>query len=612
MNAVLNFAVFSLSMAAATVLLYFLARIAGKRCSSRCRYLLWAVLVVRMCLPLTFMPTFLTYQTAAPSAAVKYGETAPTDVRSIGYEAATQNGVRSPADQTASAPAESAGYHEEKTASPNPGVIIPAVYFGVCAVIFIGRLSGYGVTMRKMRSSLRDPDAETLGVYRRIAEETGVRSVPALYVSDFVRSPLLCGLFRRKIVLTEAALAPSVLEGVLRHELTHHKSGDLAMKFVGTLCLSVNFMNPAAYFAVGIMDREMEYSCDERVLSGSDAEKRSEYGLAVLDVIKAERRHKLSAALTTEFARSEKELGKRFDLIMDEKKKKRGAAMIVAALLICTFAGSVFSFRAAKTSGPEKAPVITTEKESETERETTVPDETDEGTEPEDAPAASPTPAARPAKEPKKPVQTDRQTETEPRGEEEPKVRNGTTGSVSQHETETPADAIPETERVTTPDKAPADEKKSVGDSEHAPVTIPVADRSAEPGTAPDSDDGAEPVTVPERENFSVSADTAANAEDETESAPVEGSAPESEKNEEPVPEENERSSAEPEPEAETGRPDQKEDGDAIVWEEYRNTKTYILINPVIVFDPSDRDAAGDPENEKTVIIINENETALP
>ncbi|MBR5098683.1 MAG: hypothetical protein IK091_05630, partial [Spirochaetales bacterium] len=206
MNAALNFAVFSLSMAAATVLLFVLSRLAGKRFSSRCKYALWAVIVIRMCLPLTFLPTLMTYETAYVSETAEEISPEAAFVAPSSASASAGPGTSDEGTPTARSDASAVGHEKKQTPKiPNADVLIPAAYFVISALIFSAQLSMYGISMRKMRRSLREPDKKTVKKYLRIAEEEGVRRAPALFVSDLVSGPLLCGFFRRKIVITEAA-----------------------------------------------------------------------------------------------------------------------------------------------------------------------------------------------------------------------------------------------------------------------------------------------------------------------------------------------------------------------------------------------------------------------
>ncbi len=400
MNAILNFAAFSLSTAAATALLLLLSHISENRFSSASRYAIWAVIVVRMCIPLTLFPTFMTLETPAAPTEAGYETADRADTSSLSASSFT---VNTPSSSPVSPSAVHSGASSAPTAgrtsprSLSPASLFTAAYSVAAASIFAVRLIGYNVTMKKIRRSLREPDAVAVGIFRRAAEEMGIKKAPALFVSDRVSGPILCGFFKKKIVLTESAMTSPRFENVIRHELTHHKRGDLYLKLLGELCVSVNFLNPAAYLAVFMMTREMEYSCDERVLSGHSEEERTEYGAAVLAVIKERRKSGLGTALTTEFVSGKKGIKKRFRMIMDCGRKKRGTVVIAVAVLICIAAGSVISFKAASPGVPDETdaapPSVTAgsaaesasepETQAESASESEAEDQTESGTESE-------------------------------------------------------------------------------------------------------------------------------------------------------------------------------------------------------------------------------------
>ena len=406
MNAVLTFVSLSASFAAATVLLLVLSQVTGKRFSSRCRYVMWVAIVIRMCIPLALFPAAFSIETEIPMAKTEY----------VTEKAAAEE-VRVPtAARRATAEADAAMIPERYRENagerlPGPDVLIPAAYFGVCVLILTVRFTGYNVTMRRIRRFLTAPDERTAEVYSRVVGEEKIRRAPALYISDRVSGPLLCGFFRKKIVLTPDAADSEGIEDVIRHELTHFRRGDLFAKFLGAFCVGVNFLNPAAYVAVRMMNREMEFSCDEAVLSGRGKEERSRYGSLVFSFMKRSR-DRAGAAFTTEFTRGSGDVKKRFRSIMDGGKKKGGAVVIAAALFISVLAGSAVAFRAerpAVTGKDDPAPaakISRTVKEndpvfvplpadtekaatgSETEPETEIKTETE--TEPESEPETGP------------------------------------------------------------------------------------------------------------------------------------------------------------------------------------------------------------------------------
>lgn len=86
-----------------------------------------------------------------------------------------------------------------------------------------------------------------------------------VYMSDAIRSPFILGLLRPNIYI------PFGLEGdelcyVLSHERYHIRRRDHIVKAVSFLILSVHWFNPLCWLAFHLMGRDMEMSCDEKIL----------------------------------------------------------------------------------------------------------------------------------------------------------------------------------------------------------------------------------------------------------------------------------------------------------------------------------------------------------
>ncbi|MBE6724373.1 MAG: hypothetical protein E7576_04100 [Ruminococcaceae bacterium] len=87
-----------------------------------------------------------------------------------------------------------------------------------------------------------------------------------VYQAEGIRSPFLMGLFRPRIYVPYG-LEPDTLGYVLCHERIHLRRGDNLWKALGFLALTVHWFNPLVWLAFRLMTRDMEMSCDERVLT---------------------------------------------------------------------------------------------------------------------------------------------------------------------------------------------------------------------------------------------------------------------------------------------------------------------------------------------------------
>lgn len=118
--------------------------------------------------------------------------------------------------------------------------------------------------------------------YFAVLRKTNFESVPYtknIRLSDFFKTPIVCGLFRPKIILPmnfdlddEAKVA-----SVIAHECTHIRRKDNLWRLLATFTFYVHWFNPLVWMCYNAFIRDMEVSCDEEVLGKSKNDIRAEY-----------------------------------------------------------------------------------------------------------------------------------------------------------------------------------------------------------------------------------------------------------------------------------------------------------------------------------------------
>lgn len=118
--------------------------------------------------------------------------------------------------------------------------------------------------------------------YIRLKRElrVAVRLEGNVYQAGGIRSPFLLGWIRPKIYVPYG-LEPDTLGYVLCHERIHLRRGDNFWKTLGWAALCLHWFNPLVWLAFRLMTRDMEMSCDERVLAENGQISR-EYSLSLL------------------------------------------------------------------------------------------------------------------------------------------------------------------------------------------------------------------------------------------------------------------------------------------------------------------------------------------
>ena len=115
-------------------------------------------------------------------------------------------------------------------------------------------------------------------MYRKMS--TAVRLEGNIYQSELVRSPFILGFIRPKIYIP-FGLSDEAQSYVLAHERYHIRRGDHIIKVFSFLLLALHWFNPLCWLAFYLSNKDMEMSCDEKVL-GEKLDIRSEYSSTLL------------------------------------------------------------------------------------------------------------------------------------------------------------------------------------------------------------------------------------------------------------------------------------------------------------------------------------------
>ena len=199
------------------------------------------------------------------------------------------------------------------------GAALLAVYFAVCYV-------------RARRRFCRSTPDDSPAVERWLAE-AGLRRPLAVRQSPLAASPLTYGIFR-PVILLPAGMGrgdESALRYVLTHELVHIRRFDAAAKLFFAAAVCVHWFNPLAWVLYVLANRDMELSCDARVVDLLGAGERAAYALTLLDMEETRSR---GLSLYSHF--SKLAIEERIEAIMKYKKASVLALALAAALVIGT------------------------------------------------------------------------------------------------------------------------------------------------------------------------------------------------------------------------------------------------------------------------------------
>ena len=279
--------VLNMSLAAGVVIaVVLLARLLLRRAPKKWSYLLWSAVAFRLCCPISFKAAFSVFRlkplqgaatavtdTAGRTSAITYiphitaPATAPVTAPAapVTTPAVPVTPVAPVAPVTPTAPVAPVAPVTPVTPS-TPVTSVPGAaeavqsatdlmtvltWVALCLWIAgIAAMIGYSVySYVKMR--------------RLVREACLVRD--NIYETDNIRTPFILGMWRPRIYVPMGLLEEQ-LAYVLAHEGYHLRRRDHIIKTLSYLLLAVHWFNPLVWLAFHLMVKDMEMSCDEKVL----------------------------------------------------------------------------------------------------------------------------------------------------------------------------------------------------------------------------------------------------------------------------------------------------------------------------------------------------------
>ena len=288
------------------VLAVLILRFALKKAPKWVNVILWGIVAVRLICPFSIESAL----SLIPST-----ETVPMNI-----EMAARPAIDSGIDVVNSAvnPIISASFTPNPGASANP----LQIWIPVASVIWL--LGMVGMALYTAISYLR--------LYRLL--NTAVRYEKNIFQSENVTTPFVLGIFRPKIYLP-FQIAEGDLAHVVAHEQAHICRKDHWWKPLGFLLLTIHWFNPLMWLAYVLLCRDIELSCDERVIQKLGNAQRADYTQAL---ISCSVNRRMIAACPLAFG--EVGVKDRVKTIMNYKKP--AFWLIVGAIILCMIVAVCF------------------------------------------------------------------------------------------------------------------------------------------------------------------------------------------------------------------------------------------------------------------------------
>lgn len=236
----------------------FVARLFLRKAPKRFSYVLWAAVFIRMVAPISFSAPFslLGWMRGSNESDPGRLEYVPQAI-GLMKEPHITTGIGL-FDQSASAVLPRAIAY----AGVNPLQLVLTVagviWLAGVAIFIAHGIYAYARTAARLRTATR------LNVQQVEAEQ--LRDASRIYESDRIATPFVFGFLRPNVYIP-VGVGGTELRHIIAHEATHIRRKDHWVKPIAYLAVIVHWFNPIVWLSYNGMNKDMEISCDERVLS---------------------------------------------------------------------------------------------------------------------------------------------------------------------------------------------------------------------------------------------------------------------------------------------------------------------------------------------------------
>lgn len=328
-----------LTSSALILALLVLRRAFRKHISRRVQYALWALVLVRLLVPVNLPAVNFSVLSVSEPARAQMAERLEEDPVYV-LPVSTQELARSSAKPDVILPVE--GRYSAVTQEDGQSAIVTRYAFTLEEALGLIWITGMGcmglwlaVSNLRFWAKLRR---------KRIPLELPECRYPVYLMEEGLVSPCLFGLFRPAVYLTPAAMeSEEGLRHVLAHEETHARHLDPLWSLLRSVCLAAYWFDPLVWWAAMAAKEDCELACDESVLERLGEAERIPYGQTLLRLIPLKRSAGHVMLTATTMTSDKKRMKERIMRIAENRKMKAAAlcAALAVTVAVCavTFTG---------------------------------------------------------------------------------------------------------------------------------------------------------------------------------------------------------------------------------------------------------------------------------
>ena len=272
----------------ATALIVFFRCTFGKKLPGIFNYALWVIVLLRLLIPFS-LPSMLSIFNIIPvpetimTQSSQYHETNnnipySTDYGSISQEKTISDVLKNNINGSFPVAA------PEASVGPMQVLIFVTSWIWLAGAVglFSFSIFAYFRALRRLKEAVLYKHNDLIS---QCSRKLKLNREVQIYISDRVNTPVVCGLIKARIILPldlTQSCSELELKHIITHELVHIKRFDHILKPLSMLALCVHWFNPIIWLGFILSQKDMEMSCDEKVMSVFDNDIRSEYAASLI------------------------------------------------------------------------------------------------------------------------------------------------------------------------------------------------------------------------------------------------------------------------------------------------------------------------------------------
>ena len=296
-----------------------------RRVRASARYLLWLVVLVKLCLPPTLaLPT-------SPAWWMHGAPPQPLIVRppAVHYVVTYSEAPMAPLSSIALPP------------PPAPklagAVWLLAVCAGVSVILLMWLLMRWWQVVRRVRSA--EESLWLTALCREVQQSLEMKSAVRVKIAPNMMSPAVCGLFRPTILIPRVLrenFSEEQIRAVLLHELIHLRRQDVWANFAQSLLQIVYWWHPLVWVANGRIRQVREEAVDDAVMVALN-EDADAYAPTLLEVARLALNRPMASLGLVGILESRQALRQRIERLMDFRPPRRAGLTLASVLGIVAF-----------------------------------------------------------------------------------------------------------------------------------------------------------------------------------------------------------------------------------------------------------------------------------